>query len=239
MAIHAERNGSLPWAVMGIWKAGAAFMVLDPAYPPRAILERVDMARPQGWINLPGAGPMPAEIAAWARERPFRCAFGPADPRRSGLGAEVGGGAGGAAAGLPGSQRPGLRRLHLRDHGPVQGDRRQLPAPKPFLRLVRRQLRGHREDRFSLLSGLAHDPLLRDIFGPIWFGGSLHVPPPEIHQDAKRLGGWIRQQGLSVINCTPSLLRVVASEALIDEAGRPTDDLGLPSIRYVFTVGSC
>ena len=31
-------------------------------------------------------------------------------------------------------------------------------------------------DRFSLLSGLAHDPLLRDLFTPLWSGGTLCIP---------------------------------------------------------------
>jgi non-ribosomal peptide synthetase component F len=32
-------------------------------------------------------------------------------------------------------------------------------------------------DRFSLLSGLSHDPLLRDVFTPLWLGATLASRP--------------------------------------------------------------
>ena len=32
------------------------------------------------------------------------------------------------------------------------------------------------EDRFSMCSGIAHDPLQRDIFTPVFFGASIYIP---------------------------------------------------------------
>ncbi len=32
------------------------------------------------------------------------------------------------------------------------------------------------QDRFSMCSGIAHDPLQRDIFTPLFFGASIHIP---------------------------------------------------------------
>ena len=31
-------------------------------------------------------------------------------------------------------------------------------------------------DRFTMLSGLSHDPVLRDVFTPLSLGASLHIP---------------------------------------------------------------
>ena len=35
------------------------------------------------------------------------------------------------------------------------------------------------EDKFSMCSGIAHDPLQRDIFTPVFFGASIYIPTEE------------------------------------------------------------
>ena len=55
VAIHAARSAGLAWAMLGVLKAGAAFMILDPAYPPQRTLACLRGARPRGWIELAGA----------------------------------------------------------------------------------------------------------------------------------------------------------------------------------------
>jgi non-ribosomal peptide synthetase component F len=46
VAIHAHRSASLAWALLGILKAGAAFLILDPAYPGARLAEYVRAAKP-------------------------------------------------------------------------------------------------------------------------------------------------------------------------------------------------
>src|SRR5208283_584661 len=68
-------------------------------------------------------------------------------------------------------------------------------------------------DRFSLLSGIAHDPFLRDVFTPLWLGASLHIPPAE---DREALGGmtrWLSRERITVCHMTPPLAELLGEPA--------------------------
>ena len=55
-----------------------------------------------------------------------------------------------------------------------------------------------------MLSGLSHDPLLRDIFTPLWLGATLYIPDPEDLWSPGQLAGWMQQQELSIVHLTPA-----------------------------------
>ncbi len=65
-------------------------------------------------------------------------------------------------------------------------------------------------DRFSLLSGLAHDPLLRDLFTPLWVGGELRVPRRSGWASRGGSPGWLAAEGVTVAHLTPSMTRLLA-----------------------------
>ncbi len=79
------------------------------------------------------------------------------------------------------------------------------------------------DDRFSMLSGLSHDPLLRDVFTPLSIGATLCIPDPD---DLMSPAGWMARQGITVCHLTPGL-----GQLLID-GGTP-----LPDLRYSFFGG--
>ncbi|MCP4660932.1 MAG: AMP-binding protein, partial [bacterium] len=62
VAVHAHRSASLVWALLGILKAGAAFLILDPAYPAARLREYVRRVRPRGWLEIAEAGEPPAQL---------------------------------------------------------------------------------------------------------------------------------------------------------------------------------
>jgi non-ribosomal peptide synthetase component F len=62
VAIYAERNSSLVVAIFGILKSGAAFLILDPAYPPARTLDYLDIARPKGWLQLTSSGSLSQDL---------------------------------------------------------------------------------------------------------------------------------------------------------------------------------
>src|SRR5262245_64781898 len=48
-------------------------------------------------------------------------------------------------------------------------------------------------DRFSMLSGLSHDPLQRDIFTPLVLGASIHIPSADTIGAPRQLARWFRR----------------------------------------------
>src|SRR5690606_3755473 len=71
-------------------------------------------------------------------------------------------------------------------------------------------------DRFSMLSGLAHDPLHRDIFTPLSLGASLHVIDPDDVAMPGRLAAWMAREGITVSHMTPALGRLLTDTAATD-----------------------
>ena len=86
------------------------------------------------------------------------------------------------------------------------------------------------DDRFSMLSGLAHDPLQRDIFTPLCLGATLHVPEPEAIGAPGRLAAWMARERVTVTHLTPAMGQVIT------EPG-PDPDLRIESLRCAFFVG--
>ncbi|MGH7835122.1 MAG: condensation domain-containing protein, partial [Candidatus Binatia bacterium] len=72
VALYGHRSASLVWAMLGILKAGAAFLILDPAYPEERLIDYVRDAEPRGFIRLETAGKVPEELEK-AVEKTVRC----------------------------------------------------------------------------------------------------------------------------------------------------------------------
>jgi len=78
-------------------------------------------------------------------------------------------------------------------------------------------------DRFSMLSGLSHDPLLRDVFTPLSLGATLCIPGAE---DLGSLSAWMARHRVTVCHLTPALGQLLADGAT-----------PLPDLRYAFFGG--
>ncbi|MEZ4725524.1 MAG: non-ribosomal peptide synthetase [Caldilineaceae bacterium] len=81
------------------------------------------------------------------------------------------------------------------------------------------------KDRFSLLSGLAHDPLLRDIFTPLTLGATLYVPDA-LTMASGRLARWLGEHQITACHLTPPMGQLLAQ-----------DDTRLDKLRYLFFGG--
>ena len=80
-----------------------------------------------------------------------------------------------------------------------------------------------------MLSGLAHDPLQRDIFTSIWVGGSLHIPDEELFDHPGQLLQWLNDQRITFAHLTPPMLRYIVAGA--------DPELRLSAMRYAFFTG--
>ncbi|HEY0844906.1 MAG TPA: amino acid adenylation domain-containing protein [Noviherbaspirillum sp.] len=86
--------------------------------------------------------------------------------------------------------------------------------------------------RASFFAPPTFDVSLREMFVPLLAGGTLVIPSPEERGDARRLAGWLRDRRVTLVHCVPSLLRLL-TRALSEEGGRH----GLPDLRLLALAG--
>jgi amino acid adenylation domain-containing protein len=83
-------------------------------------------------------------------------------------------------------------------------------------------------DRFSVLSGLGHDPVLRDVFGGLVNGAEVHCPTERALRDPAELVPWLRASGVTVAHLTPPLVEMLTTAGVHS----------LPAIRLLFFGGA-
>jgi amino acid adenylation domain-containing protein len=65
------------------------------------------------------------------------------------------------------------------------------------------------DDKFSLLSGLGYDPLIRDIFTPLCIGACISIPTKEVLGRRHGLRSWIDEARVTVIHTTPQMAQTI------------------------------
>ena len=86
------------------------------------------------------------------------------------------------------------------------------------------------QDRFSMLSGLSHDPLQRDIFTAMWVGGTIYIPSQETIGTPGQLAAWMADNEISFAHMTPPMAQMMTEGVALDAAI-------MPLLRGVFFVG--
>jgi len=205
VAIWAHRSAELSWAVLGALEAGGAFVSLDPAYPAPYLASILRRAEPKVFLELEAAGPLPAELEAaladterlrlprWPEARDFLD-----DEPAEAPGVDIGPDDIAYLAFTSGST--GEPKGVMGRHGPLT---HFLPWQAATFGLGA-------DDRTSLLSGLAHDPLQRDLFTSLCLGGTLVVPDPRRAFEAGYLASWLAEERLTLVHLTPAMGRLVA-----------------------------
>jgi amino acid adenylation domain-containing protein len=227
VAVWAHRSAGIVEALLGVWKAGAAFAVLDPSYPASRLVKSLEAAAPVAWLRLATAPPMPVEVQS------FLAAGCRTGTDLSALGD-------GPLDGVP-ADDPGVR-IGPDDLAYVAFTSGSTGTPKAILGThspLSHFLRWHAEtfglgpdDRFSLLSGLAHDPLLRDVFAPLWVGATLSAPDPDEMGTPGRMLAWMARERITVAHLTPVLGQWIA-----DDGGGVRNGAALPELRHAFFGG--
>jgi amino acid adenylation domain-containing protein len=229
VAILAHRSAPLVQAVLGVLTAGAAFAVLDPAYPAPRLVEMLRLAAPRAWVGLQAAGPVPDEVRSWLDAAGCPCLELPA----GGFAAleSLAGFSGGAPRVTVGPRDPACIGFTSGSTGGSKGILGLHGSLSHFLPAYCKEFEVGPDDRFSLLSGLSHDPLQRDIFTPLYLGAAIVVPDPADIGIAGRLAEWMNRHSVTVAHLTPALGQLLAE--------RPPGGEGVvvPSLRVVTLVG--
>jgi len=225
IAVYAQRNAALVVAILGALKAGAVFVVLDPAYPAPRLLDYLRIAQPRAWVELAPAGELPQELEKFIAARRLSCRVSlPATQSEiarlldghAAIAPEISFGADDPAYIAFTSGSTGQPKGVLCRHGPMS---HFLPWQEEVFAL-------EKSDRYCLLSGLGYNHLQREMFTALAGGAALYVPTGAELKEPRRLARWLRENEITVLHMTPALGRLLC-----------TAGAKLPAARRIFFGG--
>ncbi|MDQ6713102.1 MAG: amino acid adenylation domain-containing protein [Candidatus Dormibacteraeota bacterium] len=205
VAVVMEKGWEQAVAVLGVLRAGAAYLPIDPDLPP----ERIRLLLEQGQVALLLTQPWVDARLPWppfVRRVPVMDAMAGED------------------SALEPAQRPedlayviftsgstGLPKGVMIDH---RG------AVNTILDINRRFQVGPR-DRALASSSLSFDLSVYDVFGLLAAGGTVVIPESAAHRDPQRWAELIRQHGVTIWNSVPALM-----EMLVEHLAGSSANLG-------------
>lgn len=241
ITIYAHRSVDLVVAIMGVLMAGATFNVIDPAYPPSRQMIYLTVAKPRGLVVLKRAGELDAEVREFIGKELDVVVEIPALQVLSD-GTVLGGSL----------SRDGDDMLqkwsHLADTAPdvaigpdcigtlsftsgstgiPKGVRGRHFSLTHFYPWMAETFGLDSSVKFTMLSGIAHDPIQRDIFTPLFLGASLYVPTSNDIGTPGRLSSWMDRHGITITHLTPAMGQLLSANAISR----------IPSLRHAFFVG--
>ena len=240
--VYAYRGVDLVVAVMGVLKAGATFSVIDPLYPPERQKIYLEVAQPKALVNIYKAtieaGQLSQTVRSYIDESLKLKAEVPAlrlADDGSLHGGEIQGKDVFEAVRADASRNPNV--LVGPDSNPtlsftsgsegrpkgVLGRHFSLAYYFPWMK---ERFELSENDKFTMLSGIAHDPIQRDIFTPLFLGAQLLVPAKEDIQH-EHLAEWMKEYGATVTHLTPAMGQILVGGATAQ----------FPDLKRAFFVG--
>lgn len=219
IVIVSSRCAGLVYAMLGASRAGAIFTVADMAYPKARIAQIIRTLRP-AFILLGGAAQVELDDASIQVERVPESA-GEALSRFAPH-----------THALP-SVDPGQPAYITFTSGSTGEPKGVVTTHAPLVHFIGWHVRQHgfsQDDCFSLLSGLGHDPVYRDVFTPLSIGARVAIPSQSTLIDPAALAAWLQVREVSVVHLTPPLGKLI-------ETGARLEGIRLDALRYLFWGG--
>ncbi|OUS31223.1 hypothetical protein A9Q99_04290 [Gammaproteobacteria bacterium 45_16_T64] len=226
IGIYAQRNSALVISILAVLRSGAAFFILDPAYPEERLSKYVEIAKPVAAINL-------HEVLSPQLQATLTEYVGSNVLSITNNGDLV-------APCVNSISIPDVfdvkRLAYVAFTSGTTGEPKAIAGTlnpvAHFVNWYKREYALSSEDTFSLLSGLAHDPLLRDIFVPLSIGATISIPNAEVMNNPGELVQWLINENISVMHLTPAMGQLITGAVEWDtEVGVP-ESHQLPNLRY-------
>lgn len=244
IGIYSYRGVGLVVAIIGALKAGLVYFIIDPAYPPTRQIMYIRSAKPKALIFLSQAGDISGEVSEYV-DSELGCNL------LQIFNLEISG----ATKQLRAYTKVNAKLSSINFD---QFDKIRAPSPRlgpdtlatlsftsgstgvpkgvlgrhysliflyPFMA---EKYNIGQNDRFTMLSGISHDPIQRDIFTPLYLGGSLFVPSATDIAVPGRLAQWALENKVSVTVLTPAMGQLLTSN---------TGHIVVPSLKNAFFVG--
>ena len=239
---YSHRGVDLVVTVMGILKAGATFSVIDPSYPPDRQNIYLDVARPRALVVIDKAtteaGELTDKVRDFIKENlNLRTEVPGLELKDDGtlVGGNVNGKDVFASQQSLRAKGPGVvvgpdsiptLSFTSGSEGRPKGVRGRHYSLAYYFDWMGESFNLSKEDKFTMLSGIAHDPIQRDIFTPLFLGAQLLVPSKDDIQH-ERLAEWMREHGATVTHLTPAMGQILVGGATAK----------FPALHHAFFVG--
>ena len=219
VAILAERGPDVVIAMLGALRLGAIFVVLDASYPASRLDTLLSLASPRALVSA-GSDALHTVGQALARGRDLAitacrsASHHPIDANHLDR----------ADARQPAymlftSGSTGTPKCIACSHLPLES----------FIRWHVETSNLRHDDRFTMLSGLSHDPIMRDVFTPLSIGATLLIPRQATITEPGALARWFADQCATISHLTPQMGQLLTAGG--DAA------LRLPTMRHFFWGG--
>jgi len=233
IAIYGHRSPSVVVAIMGILKAGAAYTMMDPIYPTERIQQCLDIAKPRGWVGIGAAGGLPVDLQEYLTSLNLLVQL--SLPAIDELPNDAANPLTQAAENYPnvevGPASLAVVTFTSGSTGIPKGVMGRHVSLTHFYPWMSQRFEFGPDDRFSMCSGIAHDPLQRDIFTPLFFGAPVYIPTQETINEPGRLAEWMKENQINVTCMTPALGQLLTT---VDNPSFTID-----SLKNAFFVGDC
>ncbi|KAH8687352.1 L-aminoadipate-semialdehyde dehydrogenase-like protein large subunit [Tricladium varicosporioides] len=239
---YSHRGVDLVVTVMGILKAGATFSVIDPSYPPDRQNIYLDVARPRALVVIDKAtreaGELTEKVRHFIHEHlELRTEVPGLELKDDGtlIGGKIDGKDVLSEQVSLKSKGPGVvvgpdstptLSFTSGSEGRPKGVRGRHYSLAYYFDWMAEQFKLTKDDKFTMLSGIAHDPIQRDIFTPLFLGAQLLVPSKDDIQH-ERLAEWMREHGATVTHLTPAMGQILVGGASAE----------FPALHHSFFVG--
>ncbi len=225
VAIVARKSAALVCSMLGIIKSGAAFLIVDPSYPPSRIFHYFKDAKPKLCMLIDGID-VKKDIQDYIQQSFESIVLPNYFKEISQLLNQY-------QESLPGITIDANSMLYaIYTSGSTGLPKGITGIHSPVVNFIEWQIKEFNLDQHenvSMLSGLAHDPLLRDIFLPLSIGATLHIPGPELFFKPKDFLEWLLMNEISIIHYTPAMGEILTSEI--------NENKQVPCLRYAFSGG--